>query len=131
MIVSPCISICKTDPVSGLCYGCGRSDEEKKIWKDPETTDDWKNNNLKEIENRLSGWQLESFKRSYKNKIEKGVSLYSEIPFSTLFLYDFLKPSNCHPESLFSNSFKLLFFQSSVVSGSFQIFFSSEDLPHP
>ena len=70
MIVSPCISICKTDPVSGLCYGCGRSDEEKKIWKDPETTDDWKNNNLKEIENRLSGWQLESFKMSYKNKIE-------------------------------------------------------------
>ena len=76
MIVSPCISICKTDPVSGLCYGCGRSDEEKKIWKDPETTDDWKNNNLKEIENRLSGWQLDSFKMSYKNKIENGVSLY-------------------------------------------------------
>ena len=50
MIVSPCISICKTDPVSGQCYGCGRSDEEKKIWKDPKTTDDWKNNNLKELE---------------------------------------------------------------------------------
>ena len=49
MIVSPCISICKTDPVSGLCYGCGRSDEEKKIWKDPETSDDWKNKNLKEL----------------------------------------------------------------------------------
>ena len=78
MIVSPCISICKTDPVSGLCYGCGRSEEEKKIWKDPETTDDWKNNNLKEIENRLSGWQLESFKMSYKNKIEKGISLYKQ-----------------------------------------------------
>ena len=52
--------------------------EEKKIWKDPETTDDWKSNNLKELENRLSGWQLESFKMSYKNKIEKGVSLYKE-----------------------------------------------------
>ena len=74
----PCISICKTDPVSGLCYGCGRSVQEKKIWKDPETTDDWKNNNLKEIENRLSGWQLESFKMSYKNKIEKGISLYKQ-----------------------------------------------------
>ena len=30
MIVSPCISICKTDPVTGYCYGCGRSNEDKK-----------------------------------------------------------------------------------------------------
>ena len=33
MIVSPCISICKTDPVTGYCYGCGRSNEEKKYGK--------------------------------------------------------------------------------------------------
>ncbi len=52
--------------------------KKKKIWKDPETTDDWKNSNLKEIEKRLSGWQLESFKMSYKNKIEKGISLYKQ-----------------------------------------------------
>ena len=32
-IISPCISICKTDPVSGYCYGCARSDEEKKNGK--------------------------------------------------------------------------------------------------
>ncbi|MDB2360167.1 DUF1289 domain-containing protein, partial [Alphaproteobacteria bacterium] len=24
-VISPCISICKTDPSTGLCYGCGRS----------------------------------------------------------------------------------------------------------
>ena len=35
MIISPCISICKTDPVTGYCYGCGRSNSDKKIWKDP------------------------------------------------------------------------------------------------
>ena len=29
MIISPCISICKTDPVSGYCYGCARKTEEK------------------------------------------------------------------------------------------------------
>ena len=29
MIVSPCISICKTDPVTGYCYGCARSEDEK------------------------------------------------------------------------------------------------------
>ena len=29
MVVSPCISICKTDPDTGFCYGCGRTDEEK------------------------------------------------------------------------------------------------------
>ena len=46
MIVSPCISICKTDPKSGYCYGCGRTNEEKKIWKLEETSDQWKKDNL-------------------------------------------------------------------------------------
>ena len=75
MIISPCISICKTDPVTGYCYGCGRSNEEKKTWKNAETTDEWKKKNLVEIKNRLKGWQLESFEESYNHKIEKGISL--------------------------------------------------------
>ena len=78
MIVSPCISICKTDPVSGYCYGCGRNNDEKKIWKDENTTDKWKKNNLNEIQKRLNGWQLESFKESYNNKVKSGISLYKE-----------------------------------------------------
>ena len=49
MIVSPCISICKTDPLTGFCYGCGRSNNDKKMWKDEKTTDEWKRNNLIEI----------------------------------------------------------------------------------
>ena len=75
MIISPCISICKTDPLTGYCYGCGRNNEEKKIWKNEETTDDWKNTNLIEIKRRLKGWQLKSFEESYKHKIENGISL--------------------------------------------------------
>ena len=75
MIISPCISICKTDPVTGYCYGCGRNNEEKKIWKNEKTKDSWKIKNLAEIQKRLNGWQLESFKESYKHKIEKGISL--------------------------------------------------------
>ena len=78
MIVSPCISICKTDPDTGYCYGCGRTDEEKLKWKSEETTADWKKQNLKDIENRLSGWQLKSFIKSYKNKVEEGISLYKK-----------------------------------------------------
>ena len=78
MVISPCISICKTDPDTGYCYGCGRTDEEKILWKNAETTDDWKNRNLKEIETRLSGWQLKSFIKSYKYKVEKGISLYKK-----------------------------------------------------
>ena len=50
MIVSPCISICRTDPVTGYCYGCGRSNEEKKIWKDENTSDDWKKTNIEDIQ---------------------------------------------------------------------------------
>ena len=75
MIVSPCISICKTDPVTGFCYGCGRNNEEKKIWKTQDTTDEWKTKNLIEIRKRLEGWQLKSFEESYKHKIENGISL--------------------------------------------------------
>jgi hypothetical protein len=78
MIISPCISICKTDPVKGYCYGCGRSNNEKKIWKDPKTADDWKKKNLKEIQKKLNGWQLKNFKDSYENKIKEGVSLYKK-----------------------------------------------------
>ena len=45
-IVTPCISVCRTDPISGHCYGCGRTSEDKKYWKDPDTSDNWKINNL-------------------------------------------------------------------------------------
>ena len=80
MVVSPCISICKTDPDTGYCYGCGRTDTEKIKWKSEDTNEDWKKQNLKEIENRLSGWQLESFIKSYKCKVEEGISLYKKLP---------------------------------------------------
>ena len=78
MIISPCISICKTDPVTGLCYGYARNNEEKRIWKDENTSDEWKIKNLEEIKSRLSGWQLESFKQSYNNKIKEGISLFKK-----------------------------------------------------
>ena len=75
MTISPCISICRTDPVTGYCYGCGRSNDDKKMWKDEKTSDDWKKNNLIELEKRLNGWQLKSFKESYKYKTKHGISL--------------------------------------------------------
>ena len=78
MIISPCISICKTDPLTGFCYGCGRSNEEKKIWKLENTTDEWKTNNIKVIKTRLNGWQLESFEQSYTHKVENGISLFKK-----------------------------------------------------
>ena len=78
MIVSPCISICKTDPSTGYCYGCGRSNEEKRIWKLDETTEEWKNNNLEIIRKGLSGWQLDSFNESYDHKINNGISLFKK-----------------------------------------------------
>ena len=45
-IISPCISICKTDPVTGYCYGCARTNEEKKQWKDENISDEWKLANI-------------------------------------------------------------------------------------
>jgi predicted Fe-S protein YdhL (DUF1289 family) len=78
MIISPCISICKTDPLTGYCYGCGRNNVEKKLWKQENTSDLWKGENLTNIQKRLNGWQLESFKDSYKHKIENGISLFKK-----------------------------------------------------
>ena len=78
MIISPCISICKTDPQTGYCYGCGRNDDEKKLWKFERTTDEWKNDNLTNIQKRLTGWQLESFKDSYEHKLKNGISLFKK-----------------------------------------------------
>ena len=78
MIISPCISICKSDPQTGYCYGCGRSDEEKKLWKQEDTSNQWKNDNLNEIQKRLTGWQLESFRDSYKHKVENGISVFKK-----------------------------------------------------
>ena len=78
MIISPCLSICKTDPITGYCYGCARTNEEKKLWKNEKTLEEWKKNNLSEIINRMSGWQLESFKESYEYKIKNGISLFKK-----------------------------------------------------
>ena len=77
-VISPCTSICKTDPVTGYCYGCARTNDEKKFWKNEGTKDDWKENNLKIIKTRMQGWQLETFKESYEHKKNKGISLFKK-----------------------------------------------------
>ena len=77
-IISPCISICKTDPVTGFCYGCARPNEEKILWKDEKTTNEWKTKNLDEITKRMKGWQLETFKESYDHKKKQGISLFKK-----------------------------------------------------
>ena len=66
------------DPVTGYCYGCGRNNDEKKIWKDQNTNDEWKKQNLEAIQKRMEGWQLESFKESYKHKKNNGMSLFKK-----------------------------------------------------
>ena len=76
-IISPCISICKSDPSNGFCYGCARTDEEKKIWKNPDTTNEWKKENLNVLMVRMSESQLKTFNQSYKEKNEFGKLVYS------------------------------------------------------
>jgi predicted Fe-S protein YdhL (DUF1289 family) len=77
-IISPCISICKTDPVTGYCYGCARTEEEKKLWKDEDTYEEWKLKNLDLTASRMKGWQLETFKESYAHKVSNGISLFKK-----------------------------------------------------
>ena len=78
MTVSPYISICRTDPITGYCYGCGRSNDDKIKWKDSNTTDGWKIENLNVIRSRMTGWQLNSFNESYNHKVKSGTSLFKK-----------------------------------------------------
>ena len=77
-IISPCISICRTDPRTGYCYGCARTNKEKGIWKNEKTDHSWKKENLNILLGRMSGWQLETFKESYRYKTEFGISLFKK-----------------------------------------------------
>ena len=77
-IISPCISICKSNSSTGFCYGCARTGEEKKIWKNPETKNDWKKENLKVLTSRMSDSQLKTFNQSYNEKIKFGKLVYSK-----------------------------------------------------
>ena len=76
-IISPCISICKSDPTTNFCYGCARTDEEKKIWKNPTTTNEWKKENLYILKSRMNESQVKTFEQSYKDKLEFGKLVYS------------------------------------------------------
>jgi len=78
-VISPCISICKTDPLTGYCYGCARTNEEKIIWKNTDTLNSWKKENLKILKDRLSGWQKDAFEKSYICKQQTGMSLIKKI----------------------------------------------------
>ena len=68
------LSIKKENSLTRFIY----TDDEKKIWKLENTTDEWKQANLNEIKKRLSGWQLESFEESYNHKIKNGISLFKK-----------------------------------------------------
>jgi predicted Fe-S protein YdhL (DUF1289 family) len=77
-VISPCISICRTDPVTGYCYGCARTNEEKRLWKDEKTDEKWKQENLQLITTRMQGLQLETFKESYEHKNSTGISIFKK-----------------------------------------------------
>ena len=48
------------------------------MWKNEKTETEWKKKNLKLIIERMSGWQLETFKESYSNKVKTGLSLFKQ-----------------------------------------------------
>ena len=77
-IISPCISICRTDYSTGYCYGCARTEIEKKIWKDEKTKNKWKKENITELLGRMTGWQLDAFKESYDHKVKTGISIFKK-----------------------------------------------------
>ena len=63
------------DPKTGYCYGCARNNEEKINWKDEKTSNEWKENNIKEIMERMTDSQLKNFRESYDFKKKNGIYL--------------------------------------------------------
>ena len=77
-IISPCISICKTEPITGYCYGCARTNDEKKFGKKKIQPINGRKKNLIELKKRMTGWQLSTFEESYNYKLKEGVSLFKK-----------------------------------------------------
>ena len=75
-ITSPRISVCVTDPNSDLCYGCARTTNEIKKWSS--FSDEEKLATIEKQRSRMDGWQLESFDKAYKQKVETGLSPIKE-----------------------------------------------------
>ena len=72
----------KLKPVNHLenynFYCFSRTNDEKKLLKDENTKDQWKQDNLKKILSRMKGWQLETFEESYNHKKKNGISLFKK-----------------------------------------------------
>ena len=51
--------------------------KKKKIWKNPDTTNEWKKENLDILMSRMNEAQLKTFEQSYKEKLEFGKLVYS------------------------------------------------------
>ena len=77
-IISPCISVGNTDTVTGYCQRWARTEQEKRIRKNDNTSNKWKSKNLETIISRMKGWQLNTFKESYDYKISNGISLFKK-----------------------------------------------------
>ena len=51
-IDSPCVKICIFDNESGYCLGCSRTADEVEMRGKPETSNEWKLQNLKDLKER-------------------------------------------------------------------------------
>jgi len=51
-LLYPCIGSCTIDNESGYCFGCRRTEEEVYKWEEPNTTQEWKDELLREIKKR-------------------------------------------------------------------------------
>lgn len=49
-VASPCIGVCRLDPLTKLCQGCFRTGEEISLWRDAD--DNWRRSLLERIAKR-------------------------------------------------------------------------------
>ena len=95
MIISPCISICKTDPITGYCYGCGRSEDDKKNWinekKDEKLEAEHLKKHLKSITDHIKTLSLKKYSQLLKMKVSLIINMIIIINFRCFSVFNYRK----------------------------------------
>jgi predicted Fe-S protein YdhL (DUF1289 family) len=65
MIVTPCISVCKLDPITQKCSGCNRTAEQIRMWS--RYTDEQRLAIMREL-----GYGIRMSREEYNRRYDKG-----------------------------------------------------------
>ncbi len=67
-LISPCVGVCTTDPATGFCLGCGRTEREVGLWRFEDNP--WRRAHLEELKERGAAKHKPEWQAAYKEKVD-------------------------------------------------------------